>query len=125
MLNRAKKWIGHGDFERWCNAEFPKIHERTRRNWMRFAKRKHISDLSDYKNISAGYRATEILPAPKPKILGSGEVDIFVNFVNQIIRECGRIEAIVEGIDLQSLPDERRMEAKAAISKVKELEARL
>ena len=125
LLNQAKKCVGEG-WERWVinNAG---IELRTAQNWMRLAKAKHISFYDNDRNLTSAYRRIEIIKKPliPEKAIGTQDVDICENFINQIIRECNKIEALVTGVDLSGISPARRNEAKEAIAKVKDLEARL
>ena len=128
MLTKAKELVGHGGWEKWLLDWCGNISHDTSCRWMKMAKIAHVQDLSNCKNITRAYIACGIIPDPAKKAaaaLGTAEVDIFQTFVGQIQRECDRIESLSNGVELSSMPPERKDEVRAAIAKVKEIEGRL
>lgn len=127
LLIKAKTLVGHGKWEKWLLDNCGDISQMTATKWMRLAKLNHGLDLSNCQTLRQAYIACGILPEPKKteRAIGTAEIDIFVSFVSQIVRDCDRIEELAQGVDLAQMPEERKAEARAAIAKVKELEGRL
>lgn len=83
--------------------------------------------MTNCEGLRQAYIAIGILPEPetKAKALGMSDLDIQQSLVVKFIRECDRIETLVDGYDLSAMPAERKEEVRAAINKVKEIEGRL
>lgn len=127
MLCTAKGMVGHGGWEKWLLDNCGNIDQETARRWMVLSKSCHGRNFEDCNSLRQAYIACGILPQPtvKARAIGTGEVDIFQTFVNQIVRECDRIVAIADGVEVKDLPEQRKGEIRSAIAKVKELEGRL
>jgi len=122
MLDQAKRLIGHGRWLKWLSDNCSEIDERTAQNWMRLSKTKHVSDLENFANLRQAYIACGILPEPeaKTKAIGTGMVDIIEVFAGNITKHISRIYTVLDGVDVQSIPQEKRVEIKAKLSELQE-----
>lgn len=127
MLTKAKDSVEHGQWEKWLLDNCGDIAKATAERWMRLAKASHVMDLEDCSSLRRAYIACGILPEQTTKVraIGTAEVDIFQSFVSQIVRECDRICALADGVEVKDLPEERKGEIRVAIGRVKDLEERL
>lgn len=130
LLAKAKDITGHGKWEKWLADFCADIHANTARKWMLLAKAHHGVDLESCRGIRQAYIACGIIPDPaneakKPKALGTADVDLFAEFVGQINKECDRICSLMEDFELDTMPEPRKVEIRAAIERVKALEERL
>lgn len=86
------------------------------RRWASLAKRTRLSDLEDCKGLTAAYVLAE--KSDRDEGTGTVDVDIFACFVKHIDRLSDKLE----GLDLTTLPPERKDEARA---RLREIEGRL
>lgn len=65
-LNEAKKVVGHGGFLKWLKKNCKGVTDRTARNYMTLANRKHVSNLNDYNSLRQAYIAVGIIEDSEP-----------------------------------------------------------
>jgi hypothetical protein len=124
LLLRAKSACGKG-WEKWL-LDNCQIDRTTAWRWMKLVS--HVKQIEGAASIRQAYLRCGIIDESKTKKerpMGTADVDICANFINQIVRECNKIEALLSGLDLSGVSEDMRRTAREAIAKVKTMEAKL